>query len=307
MYRFESDFDRKLTILMIDDLNNRFGLGDQLVFSPHPSGLVRGVVKSKACTGEFFLLGAHVSAFQPTDQTGPLLFMSSKSVYQVGQPIRGGVPICFPWFGANKADSQAPGHGLARIRVWEIAKTERKGDTISVMLETTIDQLNLAYTLAFGTQLDLSLAITNVGDHARECEAALHTYFQLSDVREVRVFGLETLGYLDTLTHKTMPATGQAIRFTEETDRIYSGEVASIAIEDPGFARNIEIRPRNSRSTVVWNPWVAKSIRMPDFGDDEYLRMCCIETANVGLNRISLAVGQQQSIAVSISTRNHCE
>ncbi len=286
---------------MITDLNSRFGISNQLEFAKHRSGLIVGTVNGKNSTGEFYLLGAHVSGYQPTGQAHPVLFMSSESWFADGKPIRGGVPICFPWFGANKKDPQAPGHGIARITMWHVEKTGIQNDAVQVRLGLTLGQLKLAYDLSFGDTLDMDLSVTNVSPGEQSCEAALHTYFQLSQASAVKIRGLESIPYIDTLIHKTVDATGSAIAFTEETDRIYHGAVEKIVIEDPDWGRRLVLRPRHSRSTVVWNPWIAKSQRMPDFGDLEYHHMCCVETANIGPNQMVLAPGETQHLAVSIA------
>lgn len=287
--------------MVITELNSRYGIADQLVFSQHPSGLIVGNIKTQYCAGQFFLLGAHVSAFQPTSQAHPVLFMSADSWFAEGKPIRGGVPICFPWFGTNKLDPQAPGHGIARLANWSVEKTAVQQDAVLVQLGITLGALKLEYVVSFGNLLDMELRITNVSASTQTCEAALHTYFQISEASAVKIRGLESLAYIDALTQKTVEASAAPITFTAETDRVYHGEVGKIVIEDPDWGRRLVLRPRNSRTTVVWNPWIAKSQRMPDFGDLEYHHMCCVETANVGPNQIVLPAAQTQLLAVSIA------
>lgn len=286
---------------MLPALNNRFALDDQLTFVEHPSGLYQAVVSTPLCRGLFYLHGAHVAEFQPTGQP-PVLFMSGQSEFKVDKPIRGGVPLCFPWFGPHPSDSHAPAHGSVRTRSWEMQSTSRDDSgNISVALALEIDQWRLTYTVQFGQSLDLALQVENLADGMRDCELALHTYLTLADVQTASVHGLERLSYLDKLTGEMVEPSGQPIRFTQETDRIYHGSVSEVTVRDPGFHRRIRLEPRGSRSTVVWNPWVEKSRRMADFGDDEFQRMCCVETANVGENRMRLVGVAPNETGVRIS------
>lgn len=281
---------------MLNGINAQFAIDKQLQFVEHPSGLIQGNVSTALCRGQFYLHGAHVAQFQPTG-AAPLLFMSQRSEMREDKPIRGGVPLCFPWFGPHPSDAAAPAHGLVRTQSWQLQATSMEaGGVVRVEMGITVDLWQLTYTVRWGASLELSLDIENLADEPRECEVALHTYLSLGDVHAARVSGLELQSHLDKLTGVTVPPSGQAIRFTQETDRIYHGSVAEVRIDDPGQNRQIRLLPRNSQSTVVWNPWIAKSQRMSDFGDDEYLRMCCVETANVGSDRLRIAPHTTTSI-----------
>ncbi len=272
--------------MMLNGLNAQFALDKHLQFVEHPSGLVQGNISTALCSGQFYLHGAHVAQFQPAGAE-PLLFMSQRTEMRDDKPIRGGVPICFPWFGPHPSDATAPAHGLVRTQSWQLQATSLEADgVVRVELGLTVERWQLNYTVRWGTRLDLNLAIENLADEPRECEMALHTYLSLADVHTASVSGLEQQSHLDKLTGMTQSASGQAIRFTQETDRIYHGQVPEVLIYDPGHHRQIRLLPRNAHSTVVWNPWINKSQRMSDFGDDEYLRMCCVETANVGSDRL---------------------
>lgn len=289
---------------MIEKLNAQFGIGEQLRFEAHPSGLVQGIVNTARCRGSFFLLGAHLATFQPTGQSQPVLFMSREAVYEVGKPIRGGVPICFPWFGAHKTDTSQPSHGLVRTELWQMLASSTTPEYLIVQLQLTTGPFELKMTFKFGSTLDMQLDIRNISHSTTTCEVALHTYFELGDATQATILGLETHIYRDQLTGESCAAAGQPTKFIEETDRVYDREVPLIEIVDPVFKRSIQIRPRNSQSTVVWNPWIAKSIRLPDFGDLEYGRMCCVETANVGKRQMQIAPREMLDIGVEIATTN---
>ncbi len=289
---------------MAQELNQRFAIGEQLKFELHPSGLVQGKISTDKCSGSFFLLGAHVAEFQPRSQSQPILFMSSEAVFEVGKPIRGGVPICFPWFGANKADANAPAHGLVRTAVWDVLESKLTPSGVLVTLGFHCGPFRISLTAVYGETLDVTLNVRNESAIETVCEVALHTYFQLGDARRASIVGLEQNEFRDQLTGQVHSPAGAKIQFIEETDRVYRGRVPLVTIEDSANSRCIEIVPRNSQSTVVWNPWVAKSQRMSDFGDNEFERMCCVETANVAPHHLVIGAEQSESVGFEISASN---
>ncbi len=284
----------------LDSLNQRFGIDDQLRFQLHSSGLIECFIQTEYCEGAFFLLGSHVSHFKPTDAARPFLFMSQASYYEVGKPVRGGIPICFPWFGQNKSDATAPSHGFARTQLWDVIHTSRMSDHLKVVLTLKVDPWSLRYEMKFGSSLDVALTATNDSQIKQAFEVALHSYFLISSIESTRIEGLELTPYRDQLTSKNHDASGVPIHFETETDRVYQGSVRRIQIHDMGFSRSINIEPKHSESTGVWNPWIDKSKRMPDFGDDEYHHMCCVETANVGPVHVDLSPGESHTTSVRI-------
>lgn len=285
---------------MLEQLNAKFAIDGQLRFVEGSGGLIQGLISTALCQAKFFLHGSHVAEFQPVGEQ-PILFMSDQSLMKANAPIRGGVPICFPWFGPHPTDSTAPAHGWARTAAWSLFASAQRGDgTLVVEMRLSVDHWDLKYTVEFSRSLVLSLEIGNAAGQSRDCEVALHTYFAVADVHSVSVLGLENQPYLDKLTSTQVGPTGQSIQFDAETDRVYDGSVPAVVIDDRGNQRKICVEPKNSRSTVVWNPWIAKSQRMPDFGDEEYLHMCCVETANVAADKIMLAAGESATLGVRI-------
>ncbi len=274
-----------------------------LHFEAGQSGLTKAVVATSVASGEIYLQGAHVTSWQPAGHK-PVLWMSRSSLFQPGKPIRGGVPICFPWFGPHASDPSAPAHGFARTALWEVtdARTTPEGG-ISLTLQTRIDSFSVRFTVEFGSVLQMTLTtepVPGTGTSQR-FEDALHTYFSVSDVRNISITDLEQARYIDKVDGAgEKPAAGSAIEFTGETDRVYLNTVAECQLVDPGCHRRIAISKSGSQSTVVWNPWIAKSARMPDFGDHEWPEMVCIETANVGGNAIELAPNSSHSTTVVI-------
>jgi len=271
------------------------------------NGLVSLQVKTPSVSGELFLHGAHVTAWQPSGHR-PVLWLSKSSYFELGKPIRGGVPICFPWFGLNPNIPSAPAHGSARTTLWSLAdaRTSENGQ-ILITLVTQIELFSLRFEVSMGNELRLTLQTTLARDamKSHSFEDALHTYFAVGDVRSISIHGLENVGFIDKMDgarHK--PATTAPIEFSGETDRVYNDTEDNCVLTDKLWKRSILVRKSGSRSTVIWNPWIEKSIRMPDFGEKEWSEMVCIETANVGTNRVSLEPGQSHATTVSISVQD---
>ncbi|XZE19457.1 D-hexose-6-phosphate mutarotase [Pirellulaceae bacterium SH449] len=289
--------------ITIDELNEIYGLEDCLVFESHSNGLPLGRVTTPHCSAAFLLYGAHVLSYQPASEKESILFLSDQAVYEKGKPIRGGIPICFPWFGAHPDKATLPAHGWARTQDWELLETAQSHENIVVRLRLISGGYEVICELGFGSQFSIDLDVRNQGSEPLTYEVALHTYFKVADVERVQIVGLEGVPFIDQLTNSVVPGQSHAIRFTEETDRIYQGDAGQIQMHDDVLRRTIELAARGARSTIVWNPWVAKSQRMADFGDEEFHEMCCIETANVRANCVQLAPGESQRTGVSIKTK----
>ena len=283
----------------MDDLKTREIPGHVTFFAGH-GGLPAIRVETAASTAEIYLHGAHITAFQLQDEP-PLLFMSEASAFAADQPIRGGVPVIFPWFGARDG---LVGHGFARLAEWDLVETRLLPDA-SVCLAFRLpseDEFEVEFIVSVGRSLTMEFSVTNTGASAFTFENCLHTYFQISDIHQIEVAGLQGTRYRDQLLGADVTETGETIRFTAETDRIYQDTAAVVQIHDPGMHRTILVRKSGSKSTVVWNPWIEKSQRMPDFGDGEYLHMVCVESGNVREHAITLAPGKQSSLRVELAS-----
>jgi glucose-6-phosphate 1-epimerase len=268
--------------------------------------LPRVVVTSDLATAELYLHGAHLTAFQPRGAP-PLLFLSERSQFEAGKPIRGGVPVIFPWFGP-RADS--PAHGFARIRPWELTSCAQEPDgSVRLTCALGVDDLTRSLwphafearlTFTLGRALGIELEI-KAGDAPLMFEEAFHTYLLVGDARQVGVDGLQNTEYIDKVDgfqRKTQPA--EALRITGETDRVYVNTRGRCVVHDPVLERTITVEKENSDATVVWNPWIEKARAMPDFGDEEWPRMLCVETANVGESAIRLAPLQTHRMRVIV-------
>ena len=289
----------------IEQLNTRFGKPGIIEFKPGQGGLTQAHLTSPSGRAAVYLHGAHVSHFQPAGRA-PVLWMSQRSLFQDGKPIRGGVPVCFPWFSNSIGIPDAPGHGFVRLTDWDVEDVRVLPDgQVQLTLATGADprwekfwkgQFKLRHIVTVGGTLTMTLETRNVGSDPFKITEALHAYFAISDIRQVRVLGLERAKDL----HNNDSPPRPPIRFSAEYDRDYMDTTDTVIIEDPGMHRRIVIAKEGSRSTVVWNPWIAKAARMQDFDDNEWPTMLCVETANVEYNAVTLAAGQTQAMTARI-------
>lgn len=265
-------------------------------FSTGPGGLTVAALDSGAATASLTLLGAHVLSFQRSGSR-PVLWLSERAMFEEGKPIRGGIPICWPWFAQHPEDAAMPAHGIARTRLWEVSETGAEDGDLRLALELRDEPssrrlwphaFRWRFEVRLTDRLRVSLTAANLSNEAAVCSGALHSYFAVSDIRAIRIHGLEQTAYLDSLEERQLKFQDGPIAFEGEVDRIYTDTTAECHIEDPGWERRIGIAKTGSLSTVVWNPWIAKAKRMPDFGDEEYLRMVCVETANAGSDLVSI-------------------
>jgi len=261
-------------------------------------------------TAEIYLHGAHVTHFKKKDEPG-LLFMSQCSRFAEGQPIRGGIPVIFPWFGPREGMGQ---HGFARVTAWELKEFIPAADgSVSVRLQlpdspegSAYPPFTAVYTITVKDDLTLRLDVTNNSEiESLTFENCLHSYFEIGDIKEVSLIGLKGAKYLDKVSQfaeKTESA--DAIRISSEVDRIYLNTTSTVEIQDSRLGRKICIEKHGSTSTVIWNPWIAKAQQMPDFGNDEYLRMVCVESGNVSSNQIILPPGETSKLEVKLSSES---
>jgi D-hexose-6-phosphate mutarotase len=259
-----------------------------------------------------YLHGAHLTHFQPAEEE-PVLWMSRESWFQPGKPIRGGVPICWPWFGPHAEDASKPSHGLARLEPWTLQHAGRDEHGRGVVHLTLWPndatralwprEFQLDLHVRCSQMLELTLVTQNKGLSPMQVSEALHSYFAVSDVRAVRIEGLETTEYINQIDASRHTQPAEPITFDGEVDRAYLNTAGSCVLKDPGASRAIVVGKSGSQSTVVWNPHVAKSARMEDYGDDEWPGMVCIETANVPANAVTVAPGDRHELSAEISVR----
>ncbi len=291
-------------------LNDRFAIPGVLRFE-EAHGLTRAQVTTPEAAATVYLQGAHITHWQPA-RLAPVLFLSRKTDLVPGKPIRGGVPIAFPWFATdnnpNRHDGKpGPSHGFARIQPWTVAFAALSGSDLHLTFtlgptqlsrDLGFDHFRLAYQLTIGRALSLQLMVANDADVPLGFEEALHTYFAVEDVHEVSVTGLEMASFIDkTDNMQEKPPAQGPLTFSEATDRVYPNTIATCVIHDRLARRSITNSKTKSETTVVFNPWK----EMPDLGTDEWHEMLCVETVNAGVNAITLPQKSTHTMGAKIT------
>ncbi len=291
------------------DPNRRFEIPGAAGLVEANGGLSKVRVASLQATGEMYLHGAHVTSWRPAGQE-EVLFLSSQSRWEDGRAIRGGVPVCFPWFGDKAGDPQAPAHGFVRTKAWQLESITQAAGAVTVSMFTHSDEgtkkwwpadFRLMHRATFGSELRLELVVLNTGKTPVRFEEALHAYFQVGDVEKASVHGLDALHYLDKTDSNQKKLQRGEIVISAETDRVYLNTSGAIELNDPVLRRRVRVTKENSRTTVVWNPWVQKAHSMSDLGDDEWRKMVCIETSNVSDFAVNLAPGEQHAMKAVVA------
>jgi D-hexose-6-phosphate mutarotase len=288
-------------------LNRRFSPGRQLVFR-EAGEVVVAEIDTPLASASLCLQGAHLMTWRPRAQAEPVVWLSELAKPAPGKSIRGGMPVCWPWFGPHATDAKLPAHGFARTVPWELAAARVLGDgAVEFALGLTVNERTRALwphrtraelRLTVGATLKAALTTFNEDDHAVVIGEALHTYFHIGDIAAVRVRGLEGCDYLDKVDGGARRQQRGAIRFTGETDRVYVNTAAECVIEDERLRRRIHVAKSGSRSTVVWTPWTEKADRMGDFGPDGWRSMVCVESANAAENAVTIKPGGSHALAV---------
>jgi glucose-6-phosphate 1-epimerase len=270
----------------------------------HPEGrkgLPRVVISHRCgASAEIHWHGAHVTSWKNA-KGEELLFLSRRSHWAADKPIRGGIPVCWPQFSGQ---GPLPQHGFARTSEWSPVKEGQSddGDAAVTLRLSENDATRKLWPHRFVFDLRVALAesslalaarVQNAGVEPFDFQIALHTYFAVADIHRAAVCGLRGTTFVDSLRHNVREVEQHdELRFDQETDRVYVNAPDELSIRDAAAGRVFTIRKTGMADAVVWNPWIAKSQRMSDFGDDEYLRMVCVETGNVAA-RVTLAPQQE--------------
>lgn len=264
--------------------------------------------------------GAQILSYQRIGEP-PLLWLSDQAILRQGKSVRAGVPVCWPWFGnlqrnpesvqAMYKGDQAPAHGLARGRDWQLRRVEEVGANLQIEFELPEAQgdlpgwaheVELKLLIELGEQLHVTLTSYNLGNDRVTISQALHSYFAVSDVRQARVEGVQGLDYIETLADWQQRTQTGALGFAGETDRIYLHTPERLSIVDPHWNRRITLASSGSRSAVIWNPWTERAKELADMADDGWQRMLCIETANVWDDVVVLKPGASHALSVVIGS-----
>lgn len=244
-----------------------------------------------------------VLSYRPKSQKEDLLFVSEKAYYEEGKAIKGGIPVCWPWFGADPENLGRPAHGFVRNRQWEVTGSASLDDGSTRVELGLVDSdetrqiwpnpFELRIEITVGDTLGVALVTRNTGSESVTISQALHTYFCVGDIARVQVLGLDGLQYLDKVDGFTEKTQAGPVIVDSEVDRIYKGVGGELVIDDASLGRRIRIASRGCSTAVVWNPWIEVAASMADLDDDDYRKMICVETANAGPESVAIAAGDE--------------
>jgi glucose-6-phosphate 1-epimerase len=293
----------------ITQLNEHFAIPGVLAFHTTTSGLLYAEITTPHAKATVYLQGAHVADWQPAGHQ-PVLFLSRRSDLAPGKAIRGGIPIAFPWFAARHDGKAGPSHGFARIQDWTLAFAALAGEDLHLTFtlgptelsrSLGYDHFHLVYQLTIGRTLTMQLTVGNDANAPLVFEEALHTYYSIVDIHEVRVAGLDGTRYLDKMDDLREKMQHGAITITEPTDRVYLNTAAQCVLHDTTARRRITVAKTNSNTTVIWNPWESGTQKLPDLDPSEWHEFVAIETVNAAANAVTLAPGATHTMQAHLS------
>lgn len=294
----------------IDELDEKFSIEGELGFAELENDLVFITVSNKYADADICLYGAHITSFRPRN-TMDVLWMSPESFFEVGKPIRGGIPVCFPWFGPHKTDPEKPQHGFARLMYWDVLETAVKpnGETL-IRLQLCSSEETKAYwpydfcaeiTITVGLTLTVSLNVTNKSTEVFKYGCALHSYYHLSAIENLSIEGLEGTTYYNQLTCEKGIQQEHYLHIQGAFTRHYLDTETPVVIADPVFRRRIKVDKTGSKVTTVWNPGEEASAQIVDLDDESYETFVCVEATNAFDFEIQLAPGESYETSAIIS------
>ncbi len=287
--------------MSIEQLNNDHGITEQLKFIEGNGGLTMIEVNHAKAKALISLHAGQVLSFQPNNEADDLMFLSNKAYYQSGKAIKGGAPICWPWFGADPEGLGRPGHGFVRNRAWNVVSTGVTADgniLVTLGLEATDEtkaiwphSFVLTQEITIGDTLNLALITRNTGTETFPITQAFHTYFRVGDINQATVLGLEDCNYIDKVDNGSTKQQTGAVTISGEVDRVYLDVKDNLVIDDAALKRRIQITSKGNTTAVVWNPWAKIATAMADLQDDDYQNLLCVETTNAESDIVQVAPG----------------
>ena len=294
-----------------EQLNTEYAIPGQLKFIQGAGGLPFIEVTTANSSALISVYAGQVLSFRPAGEMDDLMFLSEKAYYQTGKAIKGGAPVCWPWFGADPQGLGRPAHGFVRNRMWNVVATEiTVSGAIRVILglEDTPETIEIwpqSFTLMLeitvGKSLNLELVTRNTGAQLFPVTQAFHTYFKVGDISQVSVSGLEDTDYIDKVDNSALKKQIGPVVINEEVDRIYLGVRDELVINDIVLKRRIRIRSGGSKSAVVWNPWAKISAEMADLQDNDYQNLLCVETTNAATDVVEVSPGRESRLVANYS------
>lgn len=285
----------------IDELDDKFSIEGEVGFAELENELIFITVSNKYADADICLYGAHVTSFRPQNSM-EILWMSPDSNFEVGKPIRGGIPVCFPWFGPHKTDPEKPQHGFARLMYWDVIETATllSGETL-IRLQLCSSEKTKTYwdydfcaemTIVVGLTLKVTMKVTNNSAIPLEYSCALHSYFYLSSIENLSIEGLEGVSYYNQLTTENGVQNEYFLQIQKPLTRHYLNTETPVIIEDSIFRRRIKVDKSGSKVTTVWNPGEETCAKIEDLPDDAWETFVCVEATNAFDYPIRLAPGE---------------
>ena len=294
----------------IEKLNTDHAIAGQLKFIEGKGGIPMIEVNTAKASALISIHAGQVLSYIPAGETEDVLFLSEKAYYQSGKAIKGGAPVCWPWFGPDPEDKGRPGHGFVRNRPWNVISTETVGEGVKVTLsledtpetrEIWPQSFVLMQEIFISDSLNLALITRNTGSEAFPITQAFHTYFKVGDISKASVLGLEDCQYIDKVNNSEEKQQSGAVTIESEVDRIYLGVGNTMIIDDAALDRCIQIISQGNKTAVVWNPWEKIAADMADLEDDDYQRLLCVETTNAADDVVQVAPGSECRLVANYS------
>jgi glucose-6-phosphate 1-epimerase len=298
----------------IEELNARFSKQGRIAFETGPGGVVVARLESGGASCRVSLIGATVLSYLP-EGGGEVLFLSRRSSFQPGKAIRGGIPLCLPWFGDDPTGSGLPKHGFFRLFEWEVGGTSFQDGDSSVLLTLADSPATREYwprsfraecRVSLGDALEVSVRLTNEGTEAFGLSCAFHPYFAISNIGKIELPGLDGEEYQDRLeasAAESRKVQSGSMRFSGEVDRIYARS-QPVDIVDEGAGRKVRVAGSGTTKTVVWNPWKEKCAAMADLEAGDYLRYVCVEPGSIAPPEVRVEPGATFEAGMSIEVRS---
>jgi glucose-6-phosphate 1-epimerase len=295
----------------LHELNNRAAIAGELSFVQGPDDSIIAEIENRYASAKVSLVGAHVYSFIPKGHD-PVIWMSPKAAETIRTMIHGGIPLCFPWFADHPTDKKKPLHGFAHQSVWNVSETESLADgrtRISFILKDTAEIRKLwtpsfvaILTVLVGEELSVDVHIRNTDNSIMKLTDALHSYFNIGDISDIAIKGLDGVDFIDKTDNFTRKRQKGDIAVSGEINRIYLDTQSECIIYDKRLKREISIKKTGSRTTVVWNPWFLCE-NIPDMVPESYRTMICVETANTENDSVILQPGGEHRFSVNISVK----
>lgn len=288
-------------------LNQAHGIEGELEFKTGGHGALVAEVSNAQGSGSVAIQGAQILTWAPAGQA-PVVWLSPAAKFKAGKSLRGGAPVCWPWFGPHAQDPDKPAHGFARNLDWSVVESARVDGGTRLLLRFVPGEeqralwpyeAELTLALTLGERLHAALTTRNTGGEAFVLTQAIHTYFHVGDIAQVRVEGLEGAEYIDKMSADAQMRQEGPMLIDREVNRIYLGCPQDAVIVDQSLGRRIRVSKEGSASYVVWNPWAETGAKFGDMGEDGYRHMLCVETTNAGTDRVEVPAGGSYTLATT--------